>query len=80
MQKKDAAFSIRMTPEERGSLDTIATKYDRPRSWVVRKLVKRFGILEQRGEGKRISEKERAALEVMQEGMRQPLAPVREED
>ena len=79
-KNKDAQFSCRMTEMERADLDTMAKRYDRPRAWVVRKLIRVFGGLERgREEGALIAE-EKATLTVLRKAMRAPVLPADEGD
>lgn len=77
--KQDAQFTCRMTPMERADIDTMAKRYDRPRSWVVRKLVRVFGGLERGREEGSLTPEEKATLVVLRNAMRAPVLPAEEE-
>ena len=78
--KQDAQFTYRMTPMERADVDTLAKRYDRPRSWVVRKLIRIFGGLERGREEGSLSEEEKATLAVLRKAMRAPVLPANDEE
>lgn len=71
--KKDQSFSIRMTPDERDELDSIAEAYDRPRSWVVRKFVRLFASLERTKQDGALNSAEAAALAMLKQRLTEPI-------
>lgn len=71
--KKAASFSIRMTAAEREYLDAIATRYDRPRSWVIRKTVEALARLEKERRSGKITEVGELALKVLEKGLKDPI-------
>ncbi len=73
--KQDSQFTVRMTPMERADIDTAAKRYDRPRSWVLRKFIRTFGDLERGHEEGSLSDQEKAALVVLRKAMRAPVLP-----
>lgn len=71
--KKIASFSIRMTPQEREYLDALSQRYDRPRSWVIRKTVQVLAKLEKARRHGTLAPGEEAALGVLEKSLKQPI-------
>lgn len=71
--KKAASFSIRMTGQEREYLDALAARYDRPRSWVIRKTVQTLAKLERSRRQGSLDEKGAEALKVLEKGLKEPI-------
>lgn len=71
--KKGASFSIRMTAQEREYLDVLASRYDRPRSWVIRKTVQTLAKLEKGRRQGNLGEKEAEALKILEKGLKEPI-------
>ena len=64
-----------MTIQERIGLDDLAGRYDRPRGWILRKLIGLFSGLEKAREAKTLSPPERDMLIVIRKGMNEPVRP-----
>lgn len=77
--KQESQFTLRMTPMERADVDTMAKRYDRPRGWVFRKLIRTFADLERGQDSGTLSDQEKATLAVLRKAMRAPVLPAEEE-
>lgn len=77
---QDKSFSIRMTGPERAVLDKVATKYDRPRGWVIRKFIRILGSLEKTASAGALNASEKAALDIIRKGMAEHVNPSCDEE